>query len=149
MDTNGMDMTSVFAPLYWGTAISLVLCGVTVLQAYIYFPHPSDRKMIQIIAGCMVVFDFASTTLVVQSVYYYLVPHFGSLLPLKSLTPQLSVDCLFSTIITLISQLYFAAQLHFMTDSDNFSWWAPILVSFLAIVSFVFGVGGHFLSSLM
>ncbi|KAL0948406.1 hypothetical protein HGRIS_010987 [Hohenbuehelia grisea] len=140
MDSNGINMTPVFAPIYWGTAVSLILCGVTVLQAYTYFPHPSDRKSIQIIAACMAIFDFASTALVVQSVYHYLVPHFGSVLPLQSLTPQLSADCMLSTIITLISQLYFVAQLHSVTKTGKGSWWIPVTVAFLAIVSFVFGI---------
>ncbi|KAF4583939.1 hypothetical protein EYR40_002437 [Pleurotus pulmonarius] len=112
MDFAGLDMSSTLGPVYWGTVISLVLGGITVLQAYIYFPHPSDRLFIQLTAGSMVVFDFVSSALVVQSVYYYTIPRFGSVVPLSSITPELSAECLLSTIITFISQLYFVAQIY-------------------------------------
>lgn len=82
------------------------LGGITVLQAYTYFPRPSDRPLIQVIvskSSCSIlrvpqlltggfhgvcvagtithtdvyhtyrIFDFVSSALVVQSVYYYLV----------------------------------------------------------------------------
>ncbi|KAF4565482.1 hypothetical protein EYR36_002053 [Pleurotus pulmonarius] len=78
MDFDGLDMSTTLGPVYWGTVISLVLGGITVLQAYTYFPHPSDRPLIQVLAASMAIFDFASSALVVQSVYYYLVPHFGT-----------------------------------------------------------------------
>ncbi|KAJ8519194.1 hypothetical protein ONZ45_g3844 [Pleurotus djamor] len=122
-------MSPTFGPLYFGTVVSLVLGGITVLQAYIYFPHPSDRTYIQLVAGAMAVFDFVSTCLVVQSVYYYMIPHFGSLDPLASITPELSAECLLSTIITLISQLYFVVQLHADSPKAVFS-----------VLAFVFGV---------
>ncbi|EKM50731.1 uncharacterized protein PHACADRAFT_104105, partial [Phanerochaete carnosa HHB-10118-sp] len=50
-------------------------------------------------------FNITSSTLVAQSVYYYLVPHFGSLLPLNSITSELSAECLISTLITFMSVL--------------------------------------------
>lgn len=136
----GMDMSGVFGPIYWGTVISLVLGGITALQAYNYFPRHSDRLIIQLVAGAMVVFDFVSSALVVQSVYYYLVPHFGSLSPLASITPELSAECLLSTLITFISQLYFVAQLYAVTKTGRGSWMVPVSVAVCAVLAFVFGV---------
>lgn len=140
MDFAGLDMSSTLGPVYWGTVISLVLGGITVLQAYIYFPHPSDRLFIQLTAGSMVVFDFVSSALVVQSVYYYMIPHFGSVVPLASITPELSAECLLSTIITFISQLYFVAQIYAVTKTGRGSRVIPIAVALFSILAFVFGV---------
>ncbi|KAF7416267.1 hypothetical protein PC9H_002532 [Pleurotus ostreatus] len=140
MDYPGLDMSTTLGPVYWGTVISLVLGGITVLQAYIYFPHPSDRLFIQLTAGSMVVFDFVSSALVAQSVYYYTVPHFGSVVPLASITPELSAECLLSTIITFISQLYFVIQINAVTKTGRASRIIPISVGLFSILAFVFGV---------
>ncbi|KDQ22790.1 hypothetical protein PLEOSDRAFT_163680 [Pleurotus ostreatus PC15] len=139
MDFDGLDMSTTLGPVYWGTVISLVLGGITVLQAYTYFPHPSDRPFIQVTAASMVIFDFVSSALVVQSVYYYLVPHFGSLAPLASITPELSAECLLSSIITFISQFYFVAQIY-AGKTGRGSWMVPVFVAVCAILALVFGV---------
>ncbi|KAF9492358.1 hypothetical protein BDN71DRAFT_1396739 [Pleurotus eryngii] len=138
----GMDMSGVFGPIYWGEQdMSLVdarLGGITALQAYNYFPRHSDRLIIQLVVSVQLsrVFDFASSALVVQSVYYYLVPHFGSLSPLASITPELSAECLLSTLITFISQLYFVAQLYAVTKTGRGSWTVPVSVAVCAVLAF-------------
>ncbi|KAF5349989.1 hypothetical protein D9756_009084 [Leucocoprinus leucothites] len=53
----------------------------------------------------MFLLDMGSSALTAQSIYYYLVPHYGSLAPLGSVTPELSAECLFSTIITSIETI--------------------------------------------
>lgn len=91
----------------------------------------------------MLVLNFASSALVAQSVYYYLVPHFGSLLPLNSITDELSAECLISTIITFISQAYFVVQLYGVarTKSVKGVILVPISVAVCAILAFAGGVG--------
>ncbi|KAJ8091806.1 hypothetical protein PM082_021041 [Marasmius tenuissimus] len=81
-DGPGLDMSEVFAPFYWGFVISALI------------------------------FDLVSSALVAQSLYYYLVPHYGSLAQLGSITAELSAECLLSTIITFISQMYFVYQIY-------------------------------------
>ncbi|KDQ22779.1 hypothetical protein PLEOSDRAFT_1049984 [Pleurotus ostreatus PC15] len=140
MDSNsnvGMDMSGVFGPIYWEMLlIDCRLGGITALQAYNYFPRHSDRLIIQLVVCNDSFFDFVSSALVVQSVYYYLVPHFGSLSPLASITPELSAECLLSTIITFISQLYFVAQLYAVTKTGRGSWMVPVSVAVCAVLAF-------------
>ncbi|KAG6890167.1 hypothetical protein C0995_010871 [Termitomyces sp. Mi166 len=72
-ETEGIDISFTFAPVYWG---------------YIYFfSAQKDKALVQLTAIFMLVLDIASSALIAQSVYYYLIPHFGSLLPLNSVTP--------------------------------------------------------------
>jgi len=135
----GIDMSAIFSPFYWGTVVSLILSGITILQAYNYFPS-KDRLIIQILALIMITLDLADTGLISQALYYYLVPHFGSLLPLQSLVPTLAVECVLSVIITVISQTYFAWQI----QSVKGAWtktFLPSLVMVFALVSFVSGIG--------
>jgi len=83
----GMDLSGIFAPFFWGFFISMFLGGITIVQAYLYFPHPSDRKSVQFLAAIMIILDLTSSVLVAESVYYYLIPDFGSLEPLNAITP--------------------------------------------------------------
>jgi len=87
----------------------------------------------------MIILDILSSALVAQSVYYYLVPHFGSLAPLGSITTELSVECFVSTAITFISQLFFVNQIYAVSKGRR-SWVIPSVVSVLAFAAFAFGV---------
>ncbi|KAJ3806633.1 hypothetical protein F5876DRAFT_7512, partial [Lentinula aff. lateritia] len=104
------DMSLVFAPFFWGFFISLFLGGITIAQAYMYFPHPTDRMIVQVIVSFIL--DLISSALVAQSIYYYLVPHFGSTEQLRLITPELSAECLISSILTFTSQMYFVYQIY-------------------------------------
>ncbi|KAJ7590449.1 hypothetical protein C8J56DRAFT_1140467 [Mycena floridula] len=136
----GIDMSSVFAPIYWGFVISLFLGGITVVQAYIYFPHPGDRTSVRVTAAAMLALDLTSSALVAQSIYYYLVPHFGSLAPLDAVTPELSAECLLSGIITFISQLYFVYQLYTVKHlGAKVNRYLIGLITLLAVLAFLGG----------
>ncbi|KAI0091427.1 hypothetical protein BDY19DRAFT_625793 [Irpex rosettiformis] len=137
---NGLDLVPVLGPLYWGFLCSLVLTGINVLQGYIYFPS-NDRLSLRIIAASMLILNVTSSALVAQSVFYYLVPHFGSLLPLNAITNELSAECLISTIITFISQTYFVVQLWGVAKARNNSYIVPILVGALSVAAAAGGIG--------
>jgi len=113
------------------------------LQAYNYFPS-RDRLAIRLLAAVMISLDIASTGLIAQGMYYYMVPHFGSLLPLGSLVPTLSAECAISVVIILISQSYFAWQIYAVMGKDSPSpakILIPGLVMLFALVSFTGGIG--------
>ncbi|KAK0204803.1 hypothetical protein DFS33DRAFT_695815 [Desarmillaria ectypa] len=135
----GYDMAPIFSPFYWGTVMSLVLSGVTFLQAYTYFPS-KDRLYVQIVAAVMITLDVTSTILCAKGMYIYFVPDFGSMLPLHALTPIITSDCYLAMIITFLSQLYFAWQI--WTVSQNHSRFKYImsgLVVFFGVIAFAGG----------
>ncbi|KAG7085622.1 hypothetical protein E1B28_003171 [Marasmius oreades] len=140
-DGPGMDMSEVFAPFYWAFVMSILLGGITIVQAYLYFPQSNDRPYVKYTAWSMLILDFASSALVAQSLYYYLVPHFGSLLPLGSITPELSAECILSTIITFISQMYFVHQIYAFRKMEKFAWPLTIVITILAFLAFAGGIG--------
>jgi len=129
---SGIDLTEGFGPVYWGFVISLVLGGITVVQAYIYFPAPQDSLTVRSTAGAMLVMDLVSSALVAQSIYHYLLPNFGSLVPLGAITSELSAECLLSGGIMFLSQLYFVRQLYIVKGLGT-GWWIAI-ISFCAVL---------------
>jgi len=138
----GINMTAFFLPLYLGATVCMILSGITLLQAYNYFPS-QDRLAIRLLAGAMLFLDIVSTGLISQGLYYYLIPHFGSLLPLQSLVQTLSAECVLSSFIVLISQAYFAWQIYIVANKDSVTAkiFVPGLVMLFALVSFTGGIG--------
>ncbi|KAF8530428.1 hypothetical protein BU17DRAFT_79204 [Hysterangium stoloniferum] len=130
-----VDFCAIFGPIYWGFVFSLLLGGITILQGYIYFTRSNDSLSIRLAAASMIILDMLSSALIAQSVYYYLIPHFGSAVPLDGITPELSAECLVATTITLISQLFFTRQLYAVTSPLKNPWSDPIMLITLIIDS--------------
>lgn len=133
---------TIFAPLYWGFVLSIFLGGMTVVQGHVYFPAQRDRPLIRITAAFMLLFDTASCALIAYSVYYYLIPEFGSFERFKAVTPQFSAECMISAAIALMSQLYFVHQLVAVRRSSNRGSWIIIwVITAFALVSGIGGIG--------
>ncbi|KAF5343917.1 hypothetical protein D9758_012107 [Tetrapyrgos nigripes] len=162
IDGAGLDMSSVFASVYWGFVISLFCGGITIVQAWLYFPHPRDKPLIQFTVSCVHVvsdtplwkqvaelkrvdifriLDLASSALVAQSLYYYLIPHFGSEAQLGKLTPELSSDCLMSATITFISQMWFVFQIYQFNRTTKLAWISMGLITLGALITYATGIG--------
>ncbi|GJE93827.1 hypothetical protein PsYK624_099910 [Phanerochaete sordida] len=110
------------------------------MQAYHYFPS-RDALHLQVAAVVMLILNISSSALTAQSVYFYLVPHFGSLLPFSSITSELNTECIIHTTITFMSQGYFAVQLYSVAKIKTRMFVVPIFVGFCAILAFGFGIG--------
>ncbi|KAF5338818.1 hypothetical protein D9758_012041 [Tetrapyrgos nigripes] len=140
IDGAGLDMSGVFASVYWGFVISLFCGGITIVQAWLYFPHPRDKPLVQFTAAFMLILDLASSALVAQSLYYYLIPHFGSEAQLGKLTPELSSDCLMSATITFISQMWFVFQIYQFNRTTTLAWISMGLITLGALITYAAGI---------
>ncbi|KAG5721562.1 hypothetical protein E4T56_gene13055 [Termitomyces sp. T112] len=137
----GINLSQTFGPIYWGFVVSLFLGGITIVQGYIYFfAGQKDKLLVRWTAFLMLFMDLASSALIAQSVYYYLIPNFGSLLPLISVTPELSAECLISTMITFNSQMYFVYQLYIVRRLNKGRWLILGVISGCAFMAFAGGV---------
>ncbi|KAJ3746049.1 hypothetical protein DFH05DRAFT_906142 [Lentinula detonsa] len=141
LDSPGIDMSAIFAPFFWGFFVSIFLGGITIVQAYMYFPHPTDTRSVQVLAASMLILDLISSALVAQSLYYYLIPHFGSTEPLRTITPELSAECLISGILTFTSQMYFVYQIHSVKHNGILAWTILVVLTLFAVITFVGGIG--------
>ncbi|KAF7334473.1 hypothetical protein MVEN_02276800 [Mycena venus] len=110
--TVGPTFAQVFGPVFWGFCVSLILGGVSALQGYLYFTRYNDKLPVRLVAAMMLTLDFLSVALICQSMYYYMLPHFGSFAPLNHVTSELNIECLISAVITFTSQMYFVYQLY-------------------------------------
>ncbi|KAJ7222172.1 hypothetical protein GGX14DRAFT_662796 [Mycena pura] len=148
-DTTGPTYAQIFDPVFWALmyirfALSTILAAS---DGYLYFTRFNDKLGIRLLVGPVSfnditvdellcypptrTFDILSTALVCQSVYYYMLPHFGNFTPLNAVTKyfifpsllspsshylllrrELTVECLIAAVITFTSQMYFVYQLH-------------------------------------
>ncbi|KAJ7090483.1 hypothetical protein C8R44DRAFT_990706 [Mycena epipterygia] len=137
----GPSYAQRFGPVFWGFCLSLMLCGVSALQGYLYFSRYNDKLGVRLLATMMLVLDFLSMALICQSIYYYIFPDFGSSAPLDTITKELVVECLISAVITFTyaqfrlptfpfcamterctkksSQMYFSYQLYIIGSSPG------------------------------
>ncbi|KAJ7115627.1 hypothetical protein C8R43DRAFT_1155221 [Mycena crocata] len=76
----------IFGPVFWGFCVALILCGVSALQGYLYFTRYNDKWGVRALAAMMLLLDFISMALISQSMYYYMLPQFGSFAPLNHVT---------------------------------------------------------------
>ncbi|KAF9062509.1 hypothetical protein BDP27DRAFT_1336528 [Rhodocollybia butyracea] len=135
----GFNLGPILTPFFVGTVISLILSGITILQAWTYFPS-KDRTFIQIIAACMIMLDLISTGLISQGTWYYLIPRFGSLLPLQSLVPTLGAECTISVVIIFICQSYFVWQILTVSGQRPYQRVICGVIMVFAVTSFIGGM---------
>ncbi|KAJ6472671.1 hypothetical protein C8R47DRAFT_722461 [Mycena vitilis] len=107
----GPTYAQIFGPVFWGFCVALILCGVGALQGYLYFTRYNDKLPVRLLAAMMLILDMLSMSLICQSMYYYMLPHYGSFAPLNAVTKGLVVECLIAAVITFTSQMYFVHQL--------------------------------------
>ncbi|KAJ7265040.1 hypothetical protein C8J57DRAFT_1330749 [Mycena rebaudengoi] len=132
-DALGSTYAEIFGPVFWGFCVALILCGVTALQGYLYFTRYNDKLLLKLLASMMLILDFLSMSLISQSIYYYMLPHFGSLAPLGAVTKELVVECFISAIITFTSQMYFVHQLYMVKRPGHLHRIMTTVVAVLAI----------------
>ncbi|KAF9649356.1 hypothetical protein BDM02DRAFT_3186381 [Thelephora ganbajun] len=136
----GVDMTQILGPLFWGTLVSMIFTGITIVQAYHYFPS-KDQLVVQLVALSMLVLDLLSSALAAQGINYYLLPHFGSTVPLGHLVPTLAVECVATTFIIAISQAYFAWQVYALAQKSFAKYVISGAVLVLSLLAFAGGLG--------
>ncbi|KAJ6596537.1 hypothetical protein B0H10DRAFT_2232461 [Mycena sp. CBHHK59/15] len=139
-DTIGPTYAQIFGPVFWGFCVALILCGVSTLQGYLYFTRYNDKLPVKLLAASMLfaILDFLSMALISQSMYYYMLPYYGSLAPLAAVTNELVVECLISAVITFTSQMYFVYQLHTVKRAGN----TTRMMTALVVAFGTIGLGG-------
>ncbi|KAJ7041501.1 hypothetical protein C8F04DRAFT_1079043 [Mycena alexandri] len=140
-EASGPTFEERFAPAFWGFSVSLLLFGVTTLQGYLYFTHYNDKLWVGLLAGGMITLDFISMGLISQSMYHYILPQFGSFAPLSAITPELTVECLISALLTFASQTYFAYQLFMIRRPGIVAKLTNLSVVILGTVGLGSGIG--------
>ncbi|KAH7927635.1 hypothetical protein BV22DRAFT_1031532 [Leucogyrophana mollusca] len=125
--------------LFVGFVAATVLYGLTFFQTYIYYSrYPKDTLWIKILVGVLCFLDTASSALVSQVLYYYLIVMFTANMDTLYATTTFCVQNLLSIILAFISQLFFATRVYTVSGRSKL---IALTVSIFSFVSLVFGLG--------
>ncbi|KAJ7906602.1 hypothetical protein B0H13DRAFT_2020495 [Mycena leptocephala] len=139
--TPSPSFAELFGPVFWGFCAALILCGVSILQGYLYFTRYNDKLPVRLVATMMLGLDLLSMALICQSMYYYMLPDFGSFAPLGAVTPEISFECLIAAILTFTSQMYFVYQLYMVKSAGITAAVMKALVVLFGTIGLAGGIG--------
>ncbi|KAK0201732.1 hypothetical protein DFS33DRAFT_1349576 [Desarmillaria ectypa] len=105
------NVDDTFGVLYIGFIVSMIGYGFTFFQSYVYFSrYPKDLFIMKVMVAFLCLLDTASSALISQTTYYYLVTTF----PLASaMVDATSAFCAENTLVAtliFIVQLFYAAR---------------------------------------
>ncbi|THU90353.1 hypothetical protein K435DRAFT_272484 [Dendrothele bispora CBS 962.96] len=134
LPNEGVSVSEVGSPIFFGSIISLILMGVTVVQSWTYFNNNRDSLRLRCFVSTIVVLNIACTCLLIVELYSHLILHFGSdpmlvVLPTKSL----GVELLLNIFIIILVDFFLANQIRNLGQTH---WSVVVVVVFAATVAF-------------
>ncbi|KAG0698383.1 hypothetical protein DFH29DRAFT_941584 [Suillus ampliporus] len=129
--------------LFVGFALATFLYGLTFFQSYIYLSrYSNDYIWTRVLVWTLLVLDTASTGLVSDLLYHYLITMFDVNIEVLDATPAFCIQGILSVILTLIAQLFFVGRLYTVCGgpASIASRSITVVVSFFGFIAFVFGL---------
>ncbi|KAI0708473.1 hypothetical protein C8Q76DRAFT_799731 [Earliella scabrosa] len=137
------SLRELLASLVIGGALALTVYGITILQTYFYYrTYPKDRLAIKILVGILFLLDTATSIVLTYGTYEYTVIYF--LQPLEryiAIPPNLVAEHAMTILIILLTQLYFAQRLWYISKNR----YLVFAITILALGGFGSGeaIAGH------
>jgi len=140
---DGISLAPTFGPAFWGLVFNLIGFGMGLTQALHYFATQKDSSRVKYSAVAMVILDIASTCLVISVFYNDLIVHYGGFVIFETpqLAPEIGAECVMSTTIAFIAQIYFMTQIYYVKPdgiTGNIVLWA---IGIFSTLGFIFGIG--------
>ncbi|EPQ54522.1 hypothetical protein GLOTRDRAFT_139097 [Gloeophyllum trabeum ATCC 11539] len=136
LTTEELDQT--FGVLFIGFVVSTVLYGLTFFQTYIYFSrYPKDNVWTKSTVGLLSLLDTATSALMSQALYYYLITMFASPLGLLDATSTFCAENGLAILVAFLVQIFFAIR---VWTVSNKNWALAGAIAFFAVAAFAFGI---------
>ncbi|KAE9405052.1 hypothetical protein BT96DRAFT_388649 [Gymnopus androsaceus JB14] len=95
----GVDLSASVDGIFYGYALSTVLFGITIVQAWIYINTNHDKCPLRVLVATLVLADFTTTCLDTQILHHLFIANFGNLAVLTVLPSTFMIEVLITTII--------------------------------------------------
>ncbi|OCH88901.1 hypothetical protein OBBRIDRAFT_888765 [Obba rivulosa] len=117
---------------------SAIFFGITVLQTYIYYDkYWDDRAYLKTFVIVLALLDMAHMATVIDSVWFYVVSHFGDLSLLDTFSPGILAETATTVTIGLLVQCFFAMRVWLTNDRKVM---IPMLIVVLSGAQFALGI---------
>lgn len=131
------------AVIFLGFTFATFLYGLSFFQMYLYFSrYPKDYTGTKVLVFILFFLETATTGLVSHLLYHYLITMIDVRMEVLYATIPFCLQVLFSVILTVIVQLFFAARLYTVCGGPTSftSRFVSMVVLFCAFIAFVFGL---------
>ncbi|KAK0436444.1 hypothetical protein EV421DRAFT_1125488 [Armillaria borealis] len=101
-----------YSSVFYGYVLSIVLFGITLVQAWNYITTNSDNWPMRVFVALLLGMDSATTSLSIQIMHHYLISNFGNLDSLKIITYSFDVQLGITVIVIFIVDVFFAVNIY-------------------------------------
>jgi len=137
-ETSIHEMDSTFGVLFIGYIVAMVMYGLTFFQTYVYFSrYTKDHLSIKILVAGVCATDTATTILISQALYYYLVTLFPFPTQLTVATNTFCAENGLGVFAIFVVQLFYACR---VWQASNKSYPLASLISVTSMIAFAFGI---------
>ncbi|KAH7890010.1 hypothetical protein F5I97DRAFT_623432 [Phlebopus sp. FC_14] len=139
------NVSSMYAPVYWGCIVSTALVGTTLVQGYTYFSRNPDSCIQKSLIFLILCLDTAESVLMSYTIYYLFLMNFGNMeVFLVTIPMSWIAENLVTAVVTFSVQVFLASRIYLVTSEYIvFHSWRkimPILIFITAFASLVSAV---------
>jgi len=120
-------VANTYGALLLGSLLACCLSGMVTVQAFLYAKlYPNDLTRTKVIVGVVWFLDTLHTSLIMASIWNYVIPHFGDVPRIDFIPWTVAVSIAVTAVLTIIVHCFLARRIHKLTKND----WritAPIL----------------------
>ncbi|KAE9385393.1 hypothetical protein BT96DRAFT_595959 [Gymnopus androsaceus JB14] len=121
----GVDLSASVDGIFYGYALSTVLFGITIVQAWIYINTNHDKWPLRVLVATLVLADFTTTCLDTQILHHLFIANFGNLAVLTVLPLTFMIEVLITTIIVFCGDMFFISRVWLL---KQFHWSVSVLM---------------------
>ncbi|KAI0073471.1 hypothetical protein K474DRAFT_1677880 [Panus rudis PR-1116 ss-1] len=101
--------------------LSLILYGITVAQAYVYYlTYPDDGKLVRSLIGAVIVLESLHTATTMHMAYHYTITEFGNLLGVGNIVWSTGVCAMSGMLIVLLVQGFYVRRVWILSRNNIF-----------------------------
>ncbi|KAF9035624.1 hypothetical protein BJ165DRAFT_1533605 [Panaeolus papilionaceus] len=116
-----------------GLVVAATLHGVSLVQAFYYYTHQTDKWPIKTLVGVVTLFDTVHQVLITHTMYQYLITGWGDQKMLQKLVWSLIVEVLFNGLTALVVQSFLTMRVWRLSGRNI---WLTISTGSLVLAEF-------------
>ncbi|SJL06629.1 uncharacterized protein ARMOST_09971 [Armillaria ostoyae] len=125
-----------YSSVFYGYVLSIVLFGITLVQAWNYITTNSDNWPMRVFVALLLGMDSATTSLSIQIMHHYLISNFGNLDSLEIITYSFDAQLGITVIVVFMVDVFFAVNIYRQRPG---SWSLPIVILVFAAAGLAIG----------
>ncbi|TFK47846.1 hypothetical protein OE88DRAFT_753161 [Heliocybe sulcata] len=129
-----IDLTDTFGAAAIGAMATLILYGITILQAYFYFLHyPKDSPYFKLLVAFLCSLDTLHIIFVCHCIYYYLVTNYENPPALAGGIWSLYASVAVNVVIACVVQSFFTKRIYQLSGPRTKYWLATVVAIFVVL----------------